>query len=322
VETRASAYNTEDVSAQSNRTEGSHTPKPAVSPSLPVLRLASFPVLAESSHIQMELVPQAQPELPPPVVSDRYPKHLDMIRVANGAFQGSHLAPEPPPVCSHELSGIKSDRRLLWKPLDLEELGRCHIIVVKLKANGMNRIDSPGSETALTPFNSLLDVRPPLSGLEPDRRLCWKLPDLKELRQQAINVVRFRNNGMSRRCSPRHETALTPFAPRPAMMLRAPSPYSHAPYELWNMAAVERCTDRINVVSTCNHKTEGSHLLEPLLVCCHRPLPSRFNRQNLRKSFDVEMRARCSTNKHICTSMLYDSNPPSSLPSTVEFQAR
>jgi hypothetical protein len=39
----------------------------------------------------------------------------------------------------------------------------------------MGRLHSPRFKMSLAPFNPLLDLCPPLSGLEPDRKLCWKL---------------------------------------------------------------------------------------------------------------------------------------------------
>lgn len=46
----------------------------------------------------------------------------------------------------------------------------------------MGRIDSPGAEMAPMLFKPLPELCPQLSGLEPDRKLCWKLLDI-ELRK-------------------------------------------------------------------------------------------------------------------------------------------
>jgi hypothetical protein len=68
-----------------------------------------------------------------------------------------------------------------------------------------------------------------LSGLKLDRRLRWKPPDLKELRQHITDVVRLRDDRMSRPYSPGIKMALAPF-----VALLYPCP----PYGLWDIATV------------------------------------------------------------------------------------
>jgi hypothetical protein len=51
------------------------------------------------------------------------------------------------------------------------------------------------------------------SGLEHGRRLRWKPLGLKEVGQRSANAVKLRDDGMSRRYSPRLDAALTPFSP-------------------------------------------------------------------------------------------------------------
>jgi hypothetical protein len=163
----------------------------------------------------------------------------------------------------------------------------------------MSRIDSPRLEMALTPLNPLLDVPPLLSGLEPDRRLRWKPPDLKELRRQAINIVRLGNNGMSRAYSPRVKTVIMPFASRP--------PYPHHPQELWDIIITDRqCTGGMSLVSMCDHKAEGSRL-EPLPAPCCRPWLSRLDRRIPQKLLDVEMRERRPANRHVISTLQKES---------------
>jgi hypothetical protein len=103
--------------------------------------------------------------------------------VTNRALQGSYLVLEPPPICPHALLGLEPDRRFLWKPPKLEKLKRHSIDVISLRNGGMSRPYSPGFEMAITPFDPSLDPRPPLSGLEPDRRPHWK-PFNVEMRER------------------------------------------------------------------------------------------------------------------------------------------
>jgi hypothetical protein len=58
----------------------------------------------------------------------------------------------------------------------------------------------------------------PLRDLKLDRGLCWKPPKLKELGRHSIDVVRLRDNGMSRLCLPGFETALTPLTSEPVVV--------------------------------------------------------------------------------------------------------
>jgi hypothetical protein len=155
------------------------------------------------------------------MVVERCSEAVGIAKVTNGALEDSYPVPMPSPARCLTLSGFKFDRRILWKPPDLEKLKQHSIYVIKLRNNGMSRIDSPRFEAALMLFNSLLDFLPLLSGLEPSRKLRRKPFDV-EMEQCSVYIVRPRDGGMSRCYSPRPRTALTPFASEPAVMLRAP----------------------------------------------------------------------------------------------------
>jgi hypothetical protein len=61
-------------------------------------------------------------------------------------------------------SGLKPDRRLLWKPPDLKEQGRRSVDVVRLNDNGTSSQYSPGPVMALEPY-ALFLYSPPLQEL-------------------------------------------------------------------------------------------------------------------------------------------------------------
>jgi hypothetical protein len=105
---------------------------------------------------------------------------------------------------------------------------------------------------------------PHLSGLKPYRRLLWKPPDMEELKWHQFDVIRSREDGMSRSYSPRLSTTLTPIISEPAMMSQAPLLYPCPPYELWDTATVKRCADWMDIACTVHGKAKGSHIvLEP-----------------------------------------------------------
>jgi hypothetical protein len=256
-------------------------------------------VSAEHSCVETETVPWAQSKLPLLLIAERHAKPRGIVNTSNEAMEGLYPVPVPPPVRRSHSLDLEPDRRLSWKPPRLKEKGRCLAHVVRIRSSGMSRIDSPRLEMALTPLNPLLDVPPPLSGLEPDRRLCWKPPDLKELRRQAINIVRLGNNGMSRAYSPRVKTVIMPFASHP--------PYPHHPQELWDIIITDgQCAGGMSLVSMCDHKAEGSRL-EPLPAPCCHPWLSRLDRRIPRKLLDVEMRERCPTNRHVISMLQKES---------------
>jgi hypothetical protein len=93
---------------------------------------------------------------------------MNISSAFNGGEAGSYLEPEPP--SAHPvLSGFRPDRRLRWKPPDQEELGRGHIVIVRLKANGMSSLYSPGPEAVLSP-----PLLHPASSFAPAGHSCIK----------------------------------------------------------------------------------------------------------------------------------------------------
>jgi hypothetical protein len=107
--------------------------------------------------------------------------------MTNRMLEGSYLLPEPPPARRHSLSGLEPDRRIDRKPFGLKEQGWCSIDVIKPRIDRMSSFDSPGFETALMPFKPWLDLHHQLSGLKPDRKLCWKLFDVEAGKQCPAN---------------------------------------------------------------------------------------------------------------------------------------
>jgi hypothetical protein len=115
--------------------------------------------------------------------------------------------PEPPPVCHSHSSDIGPGGWLRRKPPDLKKLGRHSIDVVSTLRSG-----AEGSYSLEPlPVYQCLSSGPRNGLLWP----LWKLLDMEQVKQHSINVVKSRSQGMSRRCSPRPGTALTPFDPFP-----------------------------------------------------------------------------------------------------------
>jgi hypothetical protein len=72
------------------------------------------------------------------------------------------------------------------------------------------------------------------SGINLDGRLCWKPPNLGELKRRSVNVVHLRSDGMSRHYSPGPGTTLTLFVHKLVMVLL----YPRLPQELWDIAMI------------------------------------------------------------------------------------
>jgi hypothetical protein len=89
---------------------------------------------------------------------------IEVISMDHGRTEGPHMLPEPTPATRHTLLGLKPDRKLRWKPPDMETLERHSINAVRLRNNGMSSHYSPGSGTALTPFAPFVYLSP-LNGL-------------------------------------------------------------------------------------------------------------------------------------------------------------
>ena len=110
-----------------------------------------------------------------------------------------------------------------------------------------------------------------LLGLMPDTRLRWKLPDLKELGQHPIDIVRLKSDEASRVYSPGPETARTPLA---AELMGFP----WAPFFL---LCEPRCTKGLRrhlfVISGRCGETEGSSSPESSTVCHSPPLGFKFD---------------------------------------------
>ena len=99
-----------------------------------------------------------------------------------------------------------------------------------------------------------------LSGLNPNSRLCWKPPNLKEPGQWILGIIRLRVDGMSRPClhtpkRPSHCLCLSPQGYDGPLLF-----HPHPLHELWDMATV----------SADSHRAEGSYSPEslPAHSCC------------------------------------------------------
>jgi hypothetical protein len=172
-------------------------------------------------------------------VVERCSEAVGIVGTTNGTLMDSHLVPGPSPAHHHRSSDYKPDRRLLWKPPDMEELHAHPIDVVRSRNGGMSRVDSPGFKTALTPFKPFHDLHPPLSGLKPDRKIHWKPLEWKKMGQCLVYVVRLRNNGMSRLYSPRLD------GPHAVCFLLNLRP----PHEPWDTTPVRQHADGIEAIS-------------------------------------------------------------------------
>ena len=107
----------------------------------------------------------------------------------------------------------------------------------------------------------------PLLGLRHDRNPCWKPLELKEMEQHFINVVKLRNDRLSRSYSPEPEMVFTLFVPKPVIATWAPPLYPRSLHKLWDMISVRRCANGIQIISMICSKVEGSHLMpEPLIT--------------------------------------------------------
>jgi hypothetical protein len=109
---------------------------------------------------------------------------VSIVNAVHDRREGPHIVPEPLATSS---SGLRHGRRHCWKPPEWKEMGRHLIYVIKLRNNGMSRCYSPRPGTALTLFDPLLDLCPPLLGLKPDRKLHWKLFNVEMRRQCSTN---------------------------------------------------------------------------------------------------------------------------------------
>lgn len=137
----------------------------------------------------------------------------------------------------------------------------------------MGRIDSPRAEMAPMPFKPLPELRPQLSGLEPDRKLCWKLLDIELRKQRPANghVISLRDGGMSRLYSPGLIMAFKPF-----------------------VSFIHSCP--LSLVNANIHKAESCFppeaLLADLASCCCFPF-IKSDIWSLRKLSKAEMRKWC-----------------------------
>jgi hypothetical protein len=95
---------------------------------------------------------------------ERCSEPMIIVSTSDGVMEGSYLTPEPVPARRCSLSGLRPNRRLLWKPPDMEKLKQRPIHVVRSRNGGMSRSYSPGAETALMPSNPLLGLFTLLSG--------------------------------------------------------------------------------------------------------------------------------------------------------------
>ena len=116
------------------------------------------------------------------------------------------------PIClSPSLSGIKLDRRLLWKPPDMEWVEQCHFSIICVKDNKVSVVlCSPNIEMVFMPPTCCHG----LLGLKPDKKLHRKPPNLEEIAPCAVDAVKLGNNRMSRHCLSGAKTALTLFDPK------------------------------------------------------------------------------------------------------------
>jgi hypothetical protein len=135
------------VRLRDNGMSSSYSPGPEAPRLPPAFGPTTLPVPTGYSLAETELVPPAQQRLVPPVVVGRSSEFF--------------------PTCCHVLSGPKPDRRLHWKPPKLKGSRCCIIYIIRPGSSRMGRIGSPGVKTAPMPFKPLPELRPQLSGLEP-----------------------------------------------------------------------------------------------------------------------------------------------------------
>jgi hypothetical protein len=112
-------------------------------------------------------------------------------------------------------------------------------------------------------------ARPPLSGFRPDRRLRWKLPELKEIGRCSVDVIELRNNGTSRIDSPRLETAITLFNPLLdlCLSLLGLEPNSRLRWKPFDVEIMKRRSTNTHIVSTRQKESSLAHLTPSLYTC-------------------------------------------------------